>query len=89
MELLEEERPGYTMKIQVIDSHTYSMPYGLSLIHISGRAHTAYVASAADARHAGHNDLRRYAGQPGRLCGGLLGTAHTGQRVAQQQRRCV
>ena len=28
MELLEEERPGYTMKIQVIDSHTYSMPYG-------------------------------------------------------------
>ena len=23
MELLEEERPGYTMKIQVIDSHTY------------------------------------------------------------------
>ena len=37
-------------------------------------------------RHAGHNDLRRYAGQPGRLCGGLLGTAHTGQRVAQQQR---
>ena len=22
------ERPGYTMKIQVIDSHTYSMPYG-------------------------------------------------------------
>ena len=28
MELLEEEHPGYTMKIQVIDSHTYSMPYG-------------------------------------------------------------
>ena len=28
MELLEEERPGYTMKIQVIDSHTYTMCYG-------------------------------------------------------------
>ena len=59
--------------------------YGIALA-AAGRAHTAYVASAADARHAGHNDLRRYTGQPGRLCGGLLGTAHTGQRVAQQQR---
>ena len=28
IELLEEERPGFTMKIQVIDSQNYSMPYG-------------------------------------------------------------
>ena len=28
IELLEEERPGFTMKIQVIDSHTYTMCYG-------------------------------------------------------------
>ena len=45
--------------------------YGIALA-AAGRAHTAYVASAADARHAGHNDLRRHTGQPGRLCGGLL-----------------
>ena len=43
--------------------------YGIALA-AAGRAHTAYVASAADARHAGHNDLRRHTGQPGRLCGG-------------------
>ena len=28
IELLEEERPGFTMKIQIIDSQNYSMPYG-------------------------------------------------------------
>ena len=27
-ELLEDERPGHKMKIHLIDSHTYSMPYG-------------------------------------------------------------
>lgn len=27
-ELLEEEHPGHRMKIHLIDSHTYSMPYG-------------------------------------------------------------
>ena len=27
-EMLEEERPGHKMKIQIVDSHSYSMPYG-------------------------------------------------------------
>ena len=27
-EMLEDERPGHKMKIHLIDSHTYSMPYG-------------------------------------------------------------
>ena len=39
MELLEEERPGYTMKIQVIDSHTYSMPYGWYFCECARKVH--------------------------------------------------
>ncbi|WP_455501169.1 DegV family protein [Gemmiger sp.] len=31
VELLADERPGHTMKIQIIDSHTYSMAYGWGL----------------------------------------------------------
>lgn len=28
LEMLEEERPGHTLKIHLVDSHTYSMPFG-------------------------------------------------------------
>lgn len=28
LKMLEEERPGHSLKIRVIDSHTYSMPFG-------------------------------------------------------------
>ena len=35
-EMLAEERPDHKLKIQIIDSHTYSMPYGWYFCECSG-----------------------------------------------------
>ncbi|MDD4850865.1 MAG: DegV family protein [Gemmiger sp.] len=45
--MLAEERPGHTLKIQVVDSHTYSMTYGWYLCECARKVQNG--ASLADA----------------------------------------
>ena len=47
VELLKEERPGHTLRIQVLDSHTYSMVFGWYLCECARKVRNG--ASVADA----------------------------------------
>lgn len=82
MELLEEERPGYTMKIQVIDSHTYSMPYGWYFCECSPQG--------AQRRRAFHlcGRAEAQAGLRGDLPGGLQPEADERSPWPRQRCRC-
>ena len=64
-EMLAEERPGHKLNIQLIDSHTYSMPYGWYLLRVrpqgAQRRRACHLRGGDEAEPGPRGDL------PGRI----------------------